>query len=73
MTEVVVVTRHEKHKSNHCHQHTTRHHISTTLLFADWIPYLSPNQQCQSTAKMVEMVITFANVIVKKQIKAALY
>jgi len=44
--EVVVTTaaiRHAKPQSNHHHQHTN------TQLFTGWMPFLSPNQQCQST------------------------
>jgi len=46
MMEVVVtsgVTRRAKLQSNRHHQQTN------TQLFTDWMPFLSPNQQCQST------------------------
>ena len=28
---------------------SNRHKQNNTQLFTDWIPFLSPNQQCQST------------------------
>jgi len=48
MTEVVVTTgaiRRAKLQSNHHHQQTN------TQLFTGWMPFLSPNQQCQSTER----------------------
>ena len=48
MMEVVVTTgaiRCAKLQSNHHHQQTN------TQLFTAWMPFLSPNQQCQSTVK----------------------
>jgi len=46
MMEVVVTTgavSHAKLQSNHHHQQTSTH------FFAGWMPFLSPNQECQST------------------------
>jgi len=45
MMEVVVTTgavRHAKRQSNRHHQQTS------TQLFTGWMPFLSPNQPCQS-------------------------
>jgi len=46
MMEVVVTTgaiSHAKLQSNHHHQQTN------TQFFTGWMPFLSPNQQCQTT------------------------
>jgi len=46
MTEAMVTTgaiRHAKLQSNRHHQQTN------TQFFTGWMPFLSPNQQCQST------------------------
>jgi len=46
MMEVIVTTgaiSRAKLQSNHHHQQTD------TQCFTDWMPFLSPNQQCQST------------------------
>jgi len=52
--EVVVTTgdinRCAKLQSNHYHQQTN------TQLFTGWMPFLSPNQQCQSTEGNTELV-----------------
>jgi len=48
--EVVVTTeatRHAKLQSNHHHQQTN------TQRFTGWIPFLSPNQQCESTEEKI--------------------
>jgi len=46
MMEMAVTTgaiRRVKLQLNHHHQH------SNTQLYSGWMPFLSPNQQCQST------------------------
>jgi len=51
MEVVVTIIIRAKLQSNHHHQHTM------TQLFTSRMPFLSPNQQCQSTDAIMRMVV----------------